>query len=56
MPSQLNDTLPASHEPRLFTVESAAQFAKTLKLCDECFTLNFTQHAAHSGDKVAELN
>ena len=54
----LSDTLPASHEPRLFTVESAAQFAKTLKQCDECycFMLNFTHRAAHGGDKVAEVN
>ena len=50
--------LPASHEPYLFAVESAAQFAKTLKQCDECysFKLNFTHQAAHSGNKVAELN
>ena len=54
MPSQLSDTLPASHKPHLFTVELAAQFTKTLKQCDECyyFMLNFTHH----GDKVAEVN
>ena len=58
MPSQVSDILLASHEPHLFTVESAAQFAKTLKLCDECycFMLNFTYHAAYSSDKVVELN
>ena len=58
MPLQLSDTLPANYEPYLFTVESAAQFAKTLKQCDECycFILNFKHCAVHSGDKVAELN
>ena len=58
MPLQLSDTLPASHEPYLFTVESAAQFAKTLKQCDEyyCFMLNFTHCAAYGDDKVAEVN
>ena len=58
MPSQLNDTLPASHEPHLFTVESATQFAKTLNQCDECycFKLNFTHRVVYGGDKVAELN
>ena len=50
--------MPASHELHLFTVESAAQFAKILKQCDECycFMLNFTCHVEHSGDKVAEVN
>ena len=58
MPSQLSDILPASYEPCLFTVESGAQFARTLKQCDEfyCFMLNFTQCAAYGGDKVAEVN
>ena len=58
LPSQLSDTLPASYEPHLFTVVSAAQFAKTLKQCDECycFMLSFTHRAMHSGDKVTELN
>ena len=57
MPSQPSDTLPASHEPHLFTVESAAQFAKMLKQCDECycFMLNFTYRAAHSSDNIAEV-
>ena len=31
LPSQLSDILLASHELHLFTVKSAAQFAKTLK-------------------------
>ena len=35
--SQLRDTIPASHEPHLFTVEYTAQFAKILKQCDECY-------------------
>ena len=58
MPSQLSDTLPSSYEPYLLTVESAAQFAKTLKQCDECFCfiLNFTYHVVYGGDKVAEVN
>ena len=58
MPSQLGDTLLISYELRLFTVESATQFVKTLKQCDECycFMLNFTNRAAHSSDKVAEIN
>ena len=58
MLSQLSNTLPTSHEPHLFTVESAAQFAETLKQCDGCycFMLNFTYCAAHSGGKVAEVN
>ena len=58
MLSQLSDTLPASYEPCLFTVESASQFAKTLKQCDEfyCFMLSFTHHVAHGSDKVAEVN
>ena len=58
MPSQLSDTISAVHEPYLFTVESAAQFTKISKQCDECysFMLNFTHHAVHSGDKVAEVN
>ena len=57
-PSHLSNTLPASHEPRLFTVESAAQFAKTLKQCNECycFMLNFTHRVAYGGDKGAEVN
>ena len=56
--SQLSDTLPASHEPYLFTVESAAQFSKTLKQYNECycFMLSFTHGAVHSGNKVAEDN
>ena len=56
MLSKLNDTIPASHKPYLFTVESTAQFAKILKLCNECycFMLNFTHCIAHSGDKFAE--
>ena len=58
MPSRLSDTPPDSHEPCFFTVESAAQFAKMLKQCDECycFILNFTHHEAYGGDKVAEVN
>ena len=58
MLSQLSDTLPVSHKLYLFTVESAAQFAKTLKQCDKCycFMLNFTHYAAHGGDKFAEVN
>ena len=58
MPSQLSDTLPASHEPHLFTIENATQFVKTLKQCNECyyFMLCFTHHAANGGDKVAEVN
>ena len=58
MPLQLSDTLPTCYEPHLFTVESAAQFAKTLKQFDECycFILNFTHCEAHGGDKVAEVN
>ena len=53
-----SDILPASHKPLLFTVESAAQFAKTLKQCDKCYCLmlNFTHGMAHDGDKVAEIN
>ena len=56
MPSQLSDTLPASHEPHLFTVKSATQFAKMLKQLDEChcFVINFTHYVAHGGDKYAE--
>ena len=40
------------------TLESTAQFAKTLKQYNECycFMLNFTHRAAHSGDKVTEVN
>ena len=58
MLSQLSDTVPNSHEPHLFTVESAAKFAKTLKQCDECycFMLNFTHRVAHGADKVAEVS
>ena len=58
LPSQLSDTLPTSHEPHLFTIESAAQFTAMLKQCDEfyCFMLNFTHRVAHGGDKVAEVN
>ena len=58
LPSQLSDILLAGHKPRLFTIESAARFAKTLKQCDECylFMLNFTNRAAHDGDKVVDLN
>ena len=58
MPYQLSNSLPASHEPYLFTAESVAQFAKTLKQCDECycFMLNFTHRVAYGGDKVAEAN
>ena len=58
LPSQLSDILLASHEPHLFTIESATQFAKTLKQCDECylFILNFTNRAAHNGNKVVKLN
>ena len=54
---QLSTTIPASHKPCLFTVKSAAQFAKTLKQCDECycFMLSFTHCVAHSGDKVAKV-
>ena len=57
MLSQLSDTLPASHELCLLTVESAAQFAKMLKQCDECycFMLDFTYHVAYGSDKVAEV-
>ena len=35
MPLQLSDTIPASNEPCLFTLESAAQFVKMLKQCDK---------------------
>ena len=58
MPSQFIDTLPASYKLYLFTVESAAQFAKNLKQCDDfyCFMLNFRYRMAHGGDKVAEVN
>ena len=58
MPSQLNDTIPTSHEPYLFTVESATQFAKTLKQCDKCycFMVNSTHHIAYTSNKVAEVN
>ena len=58
MPSQLSDTLPVSHEPYLFSVESAVQFAKMLKQCDDfyCFILNLTHHVAHGGDKIAKVN
>ena len=58
MPSQVNDTIPASHKPYFFTVESADQFAKMLKQYNECycFMLNFIQYAAHGGDKVAGVN
>ena len=58
LPSQLSDTLPASHELYLITVESAAQFSKMRKQCDECycFMLNFTNRVVHGGDKVAEVN
>ena len=58
LPSQLSDTLLANFKPRLFTIESAAQFAKTLKQYNECYCLmlNFTHHAAYGGDKVAEVN
>ena len=58
MPSQLSNTIPTSHKPYLFAVESVAQFAKRLKQCDECycFMLNFTHHAAYSADKVSEDN
>ena len=42
----------------IFYAEYAAQFAKTIKQYDEChyFMLNFTHHAAHVGDKVAEVD
>ena len=42
----------------MFAVESAAQFAKMLKLCNEChcFILNFTYHLAPSDDKIAEVS
>ena len=56
--SQLSDTIPASHEPYFFTGEYvAAQFAKVLKQCDECycFMLNFTHCVAHGGNKVSEV-
>ena len=58
MPSQLSYTIPENHEPYLFIVESAAQFVKILKQCDECycFMFNFTHYAENSGDKVAEVN
>ena len=41
----------------MFTVESAAQFDKMLKQCDEfyCFMLYFIYRAAHGDDKVAEV-
>ena len=41
----------------MFAVESAAQFAKILKQCNECYfiMLNLTHCAAYSGDKVAEV-
>ena len=53
---QLSDIEPASYKLRLFTIESAAQFAKTSKQCNECycFMLNFAHCAAHCSDKVAE--
>ena len=58
LPSQLSDNLLASYELYLFTFESDAQFAKTVKQCDECFCfmLSFACHAAHSSDKVAKVN
>ena len=58
MPSQLSNTLSASHELHLFTVESAAQLAKTLKQCVECycFMLNLIHDAVNGGNKVAEVN
>ena len=58
MPLQLSNTLSTSHEPYFFTVKSAAQFAKMLKQCDECycFMLNYTYRVVHRGDKVAEVN
>ena len=58
LPSQLSDALPASYEPCLFTVESAAQFAKTLKQYDECycFMLNFTNLVVYKGNKVSKVN
>ena len=58
LPSQLSDTLFSSYDLHLFTVESAAQFAKPLQQCDEfyCFMLNFTHCEVHGGDKVAEDN
>ena len=57
LPSQLSDTLPITHDPRLLTVESATQFAKMLQQCDECycFMLNFTHCAIYGGNKVAEV-
>ena len=39
MPSLLSDTVPVSHKLHLFTIESAAQFAKTLKRCNEWLKL-----------------
>ena len=58
MLSQLSNNIPANHEPQLFTVESVALLAKTLKQCNEyyCFILNFTHRAAHGIDNVSELN
>ena len=57
-PSQLSNTIIASYEPHLFTIESTAQFTKMLKQCDECFCfmLNLTHHMAHGDGKVAEVN
>ena len=58
MPSQLSDTLLASHEQCLFTVKSAAQFAKMLKQCHECycFVLYVTHLAAYIGNKSTQVN
>ena len=44
----------ASCEPHLFTVKSAAQFARPLKQCNECycFMLSFTYHIAHYSGRV----
>ena len=42
----------------MFSVESAVQFAKTLKQCDECFCfiLSFIHYIAYNSDKVTEIN
>ena len=42
----------------MFTIESAAQFAKVLKQYDEyyCFILNITYIAVYGGVKVAKVN
>ena len=58
MPSQFSNTIPANCDPHLFTVQSAAQFAKVLKQGDECycFMLNFTHHLTHGSKKFAEVN